>query len=69
MPDHSDPSRRSPSPCGHHVAVIGGGPAGLMAAETLAGAGLAKRLPVRVVRAIVIVTGLVMSALFFARSG
>ena len=34
-----------------------------------AGAGLAKRLPVRVVRAIVIVTGLVMSALFFARSG
>ncbi|HAY11584.1 MAG TPA: aminoacetone oxidase family FAD-binding enzyme [Thauera sp.] len=41
MPDHSDPSRSSPSPCGHHVAVIGGGPAGLMAAETLAGAGLA----------------------------
>ncbi len=34
-----------------------------------AGARLARRLPVRVVRAIVIVTGLVMSALFFARAG
>ncbi len=34
-----------------------------------AGARLAKRLPVRVVRAIVIVTGLVMSALFFGRTG
>lgn len=34
-----------------------------------AGARLARRLPVRVVRAVVIVTGLVMSALFFARSG
>lgn len=33
-----------------------------------AGARLARRLPVRVVRAIVIVTGLVMSVLFFARS-
>ena len=33
-----------------------------------AGARLARRLPVGVVRAIVIVTGLVMSALFFARS-
>lgn len=34
-----------------------------------AGARLARRLPVAAVRAIVIVTGLVMSALFFARSG
>lgn len=34
-----------------------------------AGAGLARRLPVVVVRAIVILTGLVMSALFFARAG
>ena len=34
-----------------------------------AGARLARRLPVRVVRGIVIVTGLVMSALFFARAG
>ena len=34
-----------------------------------AGARLAKRLPVAWVRGIVIVTGLVMSALFFARSG
>ena len=33
-----------------------------------AGARLARRLPVGVVRAIVIVTGVVMSALFFMRS-
>ena len=34
-----------------------------------AGAGLARRLPVAWVRAIVIATGLAMSALFFARAG
>ena len=41
----------------------------LATAGGVAGARLAKRLPTAWVRAIVIVTGLVMSALFFARSG
>ena len=43
----------------------------MMAAATLggfAGARLARRLPVRVVRAVVIVTGLVMTALFMAQN-
>jgi len=34
-----------------------------------AGARLARRLPVAAVRAIVILTGLVMAGLFFARAG
>ena len=43
--------------------------AGVATFGGFAGARRAWRLPVRVVRAIVIVTGLVMSALFFGRGG
>ena len=43
--------------------------AGFATLGGFAGARLARRLPVVWVRAIVIVTGLAMSALFFARTG
>ena len=43
--------------------------AGRGAGRRFAGARLARRLPVAAVRAIVILTGLVMAGLFFARAG